>query len=162
MAKPESTERILRAIRRILRKTSEHSRQVSRESGLSVPQSMCLRIIGETKPPAEMTVVRVAEAVQLSPATVSRLLDRLEADELIIRERRSQDRRKVCLRLTPQGRRQLRKLPPLLQQQFTDRLEALPPKKQAELLRSLETIVELMEAVELDASPVLDTKPAID
>ena len=162
MSDQDSTERILRAIRRILRRTSEHSRQVSRDSGLSVPQSLCLRAIGSAKKGEEVTVVGVARAIQLSPATVSRLLDKLEVAELIVRERTSHDRRKVCLRLTPLGRQRLKKLPPLLQQEFTARLEALPARKQSELLRALETTVELMEAVELDASPVLDTKHGID
>lgn len=162
MSKRESTERILRALRRIIRKTSEHSRQVSRDTGLSIPQSLCLRIIGSARSGEEITVVRVADAIQLAPATVSRLLDRLEEAKLILRERRSQDRRKVCLRLTPQGRARLRKLPPLLQQEFSDRLQELSERKQAELLRALETIVELMEAEEVDASPVLDPKLAID
>ena len=158
----DSTERILRALRRIIRKTSDHSRQLGRETGLSVPQSLCLRVIAAARPGEEVTVVRVATAIQLAPATVSRLLDRLEEAELVVRERRSQDRRKVCLRLTPQGRRRLRGLPPLLQEQFTHRLQALSQRKQDELLRALETIVELMEAVELDAAPVLDPKLALD
>jgi DNA-binding MarR family transcriptional regulator len=162
MSKRDSTERILRAIRRIIRKTSAHSRQIARDTGLSVPQSLCLRVIGEAKPNDEITVVRVAESVQLAPATVSRLLDRLEEAELVVRERRSRDRRKVCLRLTPLGRRGLRKMPPLLQEQFTARLQALSERKQGELLRALETIVDLMEAMEMDAAPVLDPKLAID
>jgi DNA-binding MarR family transcriptional regulator len=162
MLKRDSAEPILRALRRIIRKTSEHSRQVARDTGLSVPQSLCLRIIGDAKPKEEVTVVRVADAVQLAPATVSRLLDRLEEGKLIVRERRSQDRRKVCLVLTPLGRRRLKEMPPLLQVQFTARLQMLSDRKQADLLRALETIVELMEAVELDAAPVLDPKLSID
>lgn len=162
MPKRDTTERILRALRRIMRKTSEHSRQVARDTGLSVPQSLCLRMIGDAKPKEEVTVVRVAESVQLAPATISRLLDRLEEAKLIIRERRSQDRRKVCLRLTPAGRMKLRKLPPPLQDEFSSRLQGLSQRKQDELLRALETIVELMEAVEIDAAPVLDPKLAID
>ena len=162
MSPRDSTEQILRAIRRIIRKTSEHSRQVTRTTGLSVPQSLCLQFIGAARPKEEITVARVAEAVQLAPATVSRLLDRLEAAELVARERRSQDRRRVCLQLTPEGRKRLRKLPPMLQEQFTSRLEKLPKRKQIELLEALETIVKLMEAVDMDAAPVLDSKLAID
>lgn len=162
MTKRDSTERILRAIRRIIRKTSAHSRQLARDTGLSVPQSLCLRIIGDAGPKNEVTVVRVAESVQLAPATVSRLLDRLEEAELIVRERRSRDRRKVCLRITPLGRHRLRRMPPLLQEQFTRRLQAIPARKQGDLLRALETIVDLMEAMEIDAAPLLDPKLAID
>jgi hypothetical protein len=50
----------------------------------------------------------------------------------------------------------------MLQEQFTTRLQKLSHRKQLELLRALEIIVELMEAVELDAAPVLDPKLAID
>ena len=160
-SKRETTEQILIAIRRIIRKTSAHSRQVARSTGLSVPQSLCLQIIGSAPANEEVTVVRVADAVQLAPATVSRLLDRLEAEGLVVRERRSKDRRRVCLRLTPAGRRRLRKLPPMLQEQFTTRLEKLSASKQIELLRALETIVELMEALDMDAAPMLDPKLAL-
>lgn len=161
MANREASERVLRAIRRIIRKTSDHSRRLARQTGLSVPQALCLRAIGAGRPKQEVTVVAVSQAVQLAPATVSRLLDKLEQAGLILRERRSQDRRKVCLRLTPQGRRKLRTLPEPLQEQFLARLQALPKSRQADLLRALETIVDLMEAGELDAAPLLDPKLAI-
>ena len=162
MPQRDSTEQILRAIRRIIRRTAEHSRQVALTTGLSVPQSLCLQFIGAARPNEEITVARVAEAVQLAPATVSRLLDRLEQAELVARERRSQDRRRVCLKLTSKGRKRLQKLPPMLQEHFTSRLEKLPKRKQIELLHALESIVELMEAVDLDAAPMLDPKLAID
>ena len=145
----------LRAIRRILRKTTDHSRQLSRQSGLTVPQVLCLRFLAQAQPDDEITVAKVSQAVQLAPATVSRILDRLEDAGLILRERRSQDRRKVCLSLTESGRRQVETLPIPLQEQFVRRLEALPTQEQTRLLGALEKVVEMMEATEIDAAPVL-------
>ncbi|MEQ9380084.1 MAG: MarR family transcriptional regulator, partial [Pirellulales bacterium] len=58
-----------------------------------------------------ITVAEVAAAVQLSNATVSRISDRLEAAGLIDRNRSTEDRRKVYLRLTPKGRRRVKRLP---------------------------------------------------
>lgn len=147
---------VLRAIRRILRKTAEHSRQLSREAGLTVPQTLCLRFLAEADGDAEVTVARISQAIQLAPATVSRLLDRLEDAGLVSRERRSHDRRRVCLSLTELGRQQIDKLPAPLQAQFVGRLLDLPSAEQQQLLRSLVKVVDMMEASDLDAAPVLD------
>lgn len=119
---------------------------------------LCLKTIADfsdESPDAEVTVVQVAEAVQLSAATVSRILDRLEKSGFILRERRSADRRKVCLSLTDAGRQQLDHLPMPLHEQFLARLELLDPVEQLRLQKALEQIVELMDAERLDASPVL-------
>jgi DNA-binding MarR family transcriptional regulator len=156
MSAPDLTERVLRALRRILRKTSEHSRQVFRETGLTVPQALCLRAIGDRSPENEATVVQVSRTVQLAPATVSRILDRIEAAGLIQRQRSSQDRRKVCLVLTELGQERLLNLPAPLQERFVGRLLALEPSRQQQLLDALEQVVELMEASGLAAAPVLE------
>lgn len=157
---------VLRALRRILRKVSAHSRNLSRVAGLTVPQLICLRVIAEADPETEVTVARVSEAVQLSSATVSRVLDRLEESQLILRERRSKDRRKVCLSLTESGRQKVLDLPAPLQEQFVKRMQALPPAEQSQIRETLAQIVEMMEAADLDAAPVLDAavdiKPAVD
>ena len=156
MSGPDLTERVLRALCRILRKTSEHSRQVCREAGLTVPQALCLRAIGDAPPAHEATVVQVSRAVQLAPTTVSRILDRIEAAGLTRRQRSSQDRRKVCLALTDLGRQRLLNLPAPLQERFVSRLLALDSSRQQQLLDALEQVVELMEASGLAAAPVLE------
>lgn len=151
---------VLRCIRRILRKTSEHSRQLSRESGLTIPQLLCLRAIAEHE---ESTVARVSATVQLSAATVSRILDRLERQGLVTRERSRQDRRKVTLGLTEKGQTRLAAVPVGLQDEFIRRFEELSTQRQGELLDALQQIVEMMEASEIDAAPLLepgDVKPA--
>jgi DNA-binding MarR family transcriptional regulator len=144
---------ILRSIRRILRQVSMHSRELSRSAGLTVPQLLCVRAIGRGT--GEVSAADVSREVHLSAATVSRILDRLERDGLVRRERTSSDRRKVCLTLTDTGRERLAKVPLPLQDRFLDRVRTLPPAERDMLLRSLEQIVNLMEADDLDASPVL-------
>jgi len=153
---------ILRAIRRILRRTSEHSRSIGRHSGVSVPQMLCLKAIADLPQATDATVAKVAEMVQLSPPTVSRILDRLERDGYLIRERSPYDRRKVCLTLTEFGRRKLENLPMPLQQQFLERLQELDEAEVRQLLASLECIVQLMGAGDIDASPMLTPQVEVD
>ena len=116
---------------------------------------LCLKAIADFPNEAEITVAMVAEAVQLSAATVSRILDRLEKGGFVLRERRSTDRRKVCLSLTDAGRQRLDDLPTPLHEQFLARLETLDPVERLGLQKALERIVELMDAEGLDAAPML-------
>lgn len=147
---------VLRSIRQIVRRISEHSKYLSREVGLTVPQLVCLKAIGELRASEdEITVAMVGHQVQLSAATVSRIIDRLVRAGLVARERRSKDRRKVCLSLTPAGSERFRTLPIPLQEKFVERLTGLNQAERVSLLEALRRITELMEATDLDAAPLL-------
>lgn len=146
---------ILRSIRRIIRRTSEHSRSVSRHGGITVPQMLCLKAISEFKQDEAVTVAMVAKSVQLSAPTVSRILDRLEKGGFILRERAKTDRRKVCVTLAEAGWQRIDNLPKPLHEQFLQRLENIDPVERLGLLKALERIVELMDAEGIDAAPVL-------
>ncbi|MGB5813113.1 MAG: MarR family transcriptional regulator [Polyangiales bacterium] len=156
LGETEVAHDVLRTIRQIVRRISEHSKSLYREVGLTVPQLMCLKAIGELEEESEeVTVAMVAKRVQLSPATVSRIVDRLTRSNLVTRERRAKDRRKVCLSLTASGLERFQTLPVPLQEVFVRRLLELPQGERSTLLESLKRIAELMEAAEIDAAPML-------
>lgn len=144
---------VLRAIRRIVRGVSRYSRRVGKESGLTVPQLLCLRTLSAEA--AGVTVGQVSEAVQLSKSTTSVLVDGLVKRGLISRERSLTDRRRVELRLTDAGQERLADLPAPLETRFVERLGALSAVDQVRLVAALEQVVDLMGADDLDASPVL-------
>ncbi|MCG6158301.1 MarR family transcriptional regulator [Rubinisphaera sp. ICM_H10] len=123
---------------------------------------LCLKAIADLPCATDATVARVAEMVQLSAPTVSRILDRLERDGYLLRERSTDDRRKVCLTLTEFGRKKLRNLPTPLQEQFLERLRDLDREEVQQLLTSLERIVQLMDAEDIDASPLLTPQVDVD
>lgn len=150
---------ILRSLRRILHKVSEHSRLLARSGGLTVPQFLCLRAISAS-PEGELSVVQVAEIVQLSPPTVSRIMDRLEKAGYVQRERRSDDRRKVSLSITQSGKDRLAALPSPLHERFVQRLNSLDATKRAAILLALDELVSMLEASDIDAAPVL--MPGVD
>lgn len=152
----DDADAILRSIRRIVKRVSEHSRNLSRDVGLTVPQLLCLRVIGELdERETEVTVALVAARVQLGAPTVSRIVDRLERAGLVVRERRAADRRKVCLSLTPGGVERFQALPKPLQDRFVQRFAELSSARRAELLGALQEVITLMEAEDLVAAPVL-------
>ncbi len=146
---------ILRSIRRVLRKTSEHSRQISQQSGLSVPQLLVLKAISEAKADDNLTAATIAKTVHLSAPTVTRIIDRLELAKYVKRQRLASDRRKVRLTLTDLGVKRLESLPTPLHEQFLAKLKRLKRAEKDALLACLSQICEMMDADELDASPVL-------
>lgn len=144
--------RVLTALRRIVRAIDLYSRELKARCGLTVPQMVCLSALaGETG----ITAVDLALQVHLSPSTLVGILDRLERMEFVERERSSEDRREVRLTATPEGRRALKLSPSPLQDSLARGLERLSSTEQAAIARALERIVELMEAQELPAAPLL-------
>ena len=149
-------ESILRALRRIIRAVDLYSRQLSIRHSLTGPQLVCLRQLVQQGP---MTPGRLAREVSLSPATISGILDRLERRGYVTRSRRPEDKRQVLVAITTRGRELTGRTPPPLHERFTRRLAELPESRQAEIHRVLGEVVEMMEADDIEAAPLLASWP---
>jgi len=152
-------ESILRSLRRITRAIDLYSRQLAKQYRLTGPQLVCLRYIRRHGPlaPSEL-----AKAASLSQATITGIIDRLFAQELVTRERSEEDRRRVSVALTPKGEELVSALPSPLQERFAKRLEELPEGNQQVIDTILKQVVAMMEAEDLDAAPVLQAGSIID
>ena len=149
-------EDILRSLRRITRAIDLHSRHLAASFGLTGPQLVCLRTLGHAD---EITPSGLAKEVELSQATITGIVDRLEAQKLVSRFRDDKDRRRVFLRLTETGRRLLERAPSPLQVQFVHRLGKLPENEQRGIEATLRKVVDMMGADSLEAAPLLATGP---
>lgn len=151
---PRSTtaEEILRAIRRIVQGITIHSKKLYKQSGLTVPQLLCLRAIAAAEQ-GEITAAEVSRQIGIGPATVTGILDRLERSDLVRRVRRSSDRRKVSLVLTDKGQERIAARS--LQDQFVAAIMAVDESERTAMLHSLEKVVEMLGASNIDAAPIL-------
>ncbi len=145
--------RVLRAFRRIIRAVDLHSRRLLAEHDVTAPQLVCLLTIVESGP---MTATDLAKQVFLSPSTIVGILDRLQEKGLVGRERQMRDRRLVMVSPTEAGKKVACRAPSPLQDTLADALGKLPELEQATIALSLERVVELMEAADLSAAPILD------
>jgi len=160
VAEPDAIEEsILRSLRRITRAIDLYSRRLSKQFKLTGPQLVCMRCLRHHGPlmPSEL-----ARAVSLSQATITGIIDRLHAQNLLTRERSEQDRRRVNVELTTRGEELVDSLPSPLQERFATRLAQLPEGNQQVIDTILKQIVEMMEAEELEAAPVLQAGSIID
>ena len=141
------------AIRRIVRAAEFASRDLTRATGLTPSQLIVLQIVARAGEPGAGAI---AEAARLSPATVTALLDKLEARGFIARQKGQTDRRRITVTLTAEGRKALAETPDLLQDRFAARFAKLADWEQASIIAALERVSALMDAEGIDASPVLD------
>jgi len=143
---------ILVALRRIMRAIDLHSKKIEHSAGLTVPQILILQKIEEA---GSLGVSEIARRVSLSQATVTSVIDRLVRKDLVTRERDHTDRRVVNISLTKRGAEQLEGAPGLLQEEFINRFDTLEPWEQKMLTAAVERIASIMDAEEVDASPIL-------
>ncbi len=149
----ERVDEVLVALRKIIRATDLHSRYLSKNTGLTAPQMLLLQTLRSR---GEETVGGLAKEMNLSQATVTTILDRLEKKSLILRERSTSDRRKVLVYLTENALDILKGAPIPLQAQFTRQFNDLQDWEQLMIISSLSRIAQMMDAQHIDAAPVLD------
>ena len=149
----DRTDESLVALRRILRATEQFGRVLAQASGLTAAQLRALQLVAET---GETTAKQIAVRMGITQATVTTLVDRLVARGLVERRKSERDRRVIDIRITLSGRDVLDRSPDALQQRYVRRFEALHDWEQAQIVASLERVAAMLDAGELDASPVLD------
>ncbi|MEM6982889.1 MAG: MarR family transcriptional regulator [Pseudomonadota bacterium] len=147
-------DELLVSLRKVIRAIDLHSKQLNKTAGLTGPQLLIMQ--EEVSQTDGITASRIAQNVNLSPATVTNILDRIESKNLVTRVRSQMDKRRVSLYLTEQGKELLEKAPQPLQEHFIEKFSALAEWEQSLLLSSMQRIAAMMDADKLDASPLLE------
>ncbi len=147
-------EELFIALRRITRAIDLHSKKLQRETGLTTSQLLVLEAAVKLEMPSPGNI---AKEVQLSQATVTNLIDRLERNGLIVRSKSEADKRVVEVRLTDTGKQIMEIAPEPLQAGFLREYRKLERWEQHQLVGSMQRIAVLMDAEDIDASPILTT-----
>jgi DNA-binding MarR family transcriptional regulator len=148
--------RILYAVRQIIRRIDMDSRKLAAEHRITGPQLVSLITIAEKGP---LTATGIARHVHLSASTMVGILDRLESKGLVERHRDARDRRLVYVHATDAGRALVHEAPYPLQYSLQRALRRLSERQQKQTAASLERLVRLMGAGEIEAEPMLKIGP---
>ena len=149
----EKHEEVLVALRQIIRAIDLHSKKLSKEAGLTGPQLILMRSIRDL---GEVTIKQLSNHTNMSQATATIILDRLQRNGLIERKRSETDKRKVHAGLTEQGKERLEQAPMPLQQSFINKYQQLEEWEQSLLLSSVQRLSAMMNAEDIDVAPVLE------
>jgi DNA-binding MarR family transcriptional regulator len=133
---------ILDAIRQIVRTLHESSRAAERLVGLSGAQLFVLQTLAETP---GLSLNELAEQTHTHQSSVSTVVSRLVETGLVTRVRSQKDRRRVELRLAPDGRRLAARAPDAAQARLIDGIERMPAASRRTLARTLAALTNAMD-----------------
>ncbi len=146
-------DEILVSIRRITRAIDIQSKRLVKSSGLTAPQLLIMQVLRKQ---GQITPSAIAREVALSQATVTTILDRLEKAGYTRRDRSEEDKRSVHACLTLEGIEKVEQAPELLQSGFLREFRQLEKWERTQLVASLQRVAAMMDAKDLDASPILE------
>jgi len=141
----ENIGEVIRLIRKLMQVGEHYSRELHKNYDISAPQLACLLALYEKGP---MSPSRIARSIMVSSSTVTGILDRLEAKELVRRVRNPRDRRSITVSLTETGRRLAEIAPPPVQQRIVNGLKRLPDEEFQEILQGLSRLLGLLKMSE--------------
>lgn len=142
---------VTQKLRMIYKSIQAHSKSVEKQCGLSSAQLSMLFEINQTP---GMKVSQLAAALTIHTSTCSNMLDKLEAKDLIYRDRKKTDQRSVHLYITEAGKILLANAPKPVQGKLTHALEKLDEGQLEHLHKSLESLIDALNVPEQETGLV--------
>lgn len=132
---------LVRSVRRIAQAIDVRSREISRLTGLTLPQLLVLQSVRAL---GEVSTSAISRDVSMSPPTVVAVLDKLEAKGMVVRYRSAVDRRVVHTRLTGPGRQALSSAPGLLGDGFMSNFAQMPQDDRVAMATAVDRLATMM------------------
>lgn len=140
----EAIEALLRNVSVIIRK---RGREILSSFGITPPQLNALVILNEQ---GEITMGELCERMYLACSTATDLIDRMERNGLIARERDQNDRRVIRLKVLKQGRQIIDEVMVARKRYLGGILEQVPESERDSLIRYLSDLHTLMQRAEVE------------
>lgn len=93
----ESIE-VAKLFQEVIHLFKHNTKKMLSDVGISAPQGMVIGLLSKNK---KMKITELSSTLCLSNSTVSGIIDRLEAQEMVIRERSTEDKRVVYVSISP-------------------------------------------------------------
>lgn len=138
----ETSLQVLKKFRIIYGSVRQHFREVEQTCGVSGSQLWIMQEIANT---AGIGVSELAERLSIHQSTCSQLVEKLVARKLIIKERSTEDQRRVGLRLTENATGIIKVAPGPAEGVLPEALRALPPETMRALDMALEKVIEQLK-----------------
>jgi len=146
------TEKIVALIRRYVRLRAQHTKELAKNYGVSVPQLLCLQCLYEN---GKMSMSDIAENIMVNVSTVTGIVDRLEQKGFLERRRVSPDRRVITIALTEKGRSLAKDSPPAVHHRIVHAVKMLSEAEREEIFQALERLSRLIDSGDGDKEPAL-------
>jgi len=134
----EDVERLLRTVGQVIKK---RGREILAEFEITPPQFDALLILIQS---GVLTIGELGEKMYLACSTATDLVDRMERNGLVVRERDTIDRRVIRLKVLPRGHNMLAEVMAARKRYLRDVLERVSPDETQAMIVALTHLSELM------------------
>lgn len=149
-------KQIVSAIRRMTRAVYLDSKKMVKNFGLSNPQCLVLKTIDVNGP---SSLASLSRYLNVTPANMTGLIDRLEKKGLVTRARKEGDRRVTIVELTKQGKPMSQSVPDPIEEKLISGLKHVTPIELQQITDAFQEVVNLLDAGDVADAP-LDPDPS--
>ena len=135
LANPELKSDVDQVVETILYLYTESRRitkELARRADLTGPQLTVVKILEQI---GDLSLSELSERIRAQNSTVTGIIDRMEREGLVTRERSREDRRVVYIKLSPKGKKLAEEIPVEPMVVFKGALESLSAQEMKELMR---------------------------
>ncbi len=127
-------DQVLEAIIYLYTESRRLTKELARRADLTGPQLTVVKILEQI---GDMSLSELSERIRAQNSTVTGIIDRMERENLVSRERSKEDRRVVYIKLTAKGRRLAEEIPVEPMEIFRGALESLSASEVRDLVKIL-------------------------
>jgi DNA-binding MarR family transcriptional regulator len=133
---------IVESIRRLVRAEYLDSQKMSKQYGLTAPQSLVLRLLIKK---GALSSADLSRQMYVTPSNITGIIDRLEKKGLVERIRQQGDRRVALITLTQSGQKLGKAVPDPIEKKIVHQLSDLDPENLQILAMAMNQILNLID-----------------
>jgi DNA-binding MarR family transcriptional regulator len=142
---------IVESIRRLVRAEYLDSQKMSKQYGLTGPQSLVLRMLIKK---GSLSSADLSRQMYVTPSNITGIIDRLEKKGLVERIRKPGDRRVALITLTQSGQELGKTIPDPIEKKFVNQLADLETDHLQILAMAMNQILNLIDTKEAEGISV--------
>ncbi|OJY15312.1 MAG: MarR family transcriptional regulator [Myxococcales bacterium 68-20] len=127
-------DQVLEAIIYLYTESRRLTKELARRADLTGPQLTVVKMLEQI---GDLSLSELSERIRAQNSTVTGIIDRMERENLVSRERSKEDRRVVYIKLTAKGRRLAEEIPVEPMEIFRGALESLSASEVRDLVKIL-------------------------
>lgn len=141
-----SIKNIVWALRKIVSLIYHDSKKMNKTYGITGPQSLVLKFVFSAE--KFMSASEISKLINVTPANLTGIIDRLEEKKFVIRTKKEGDRRTQLIMITEAGKKFAEKLPDLIEEKLLKGLANYNSTEIFGIYSGLKQIIDVMNEEE--------------
>lgn len=137
-------DQVLEAILYLYTESRRITKELARRADLTGPQLTVVKLLEQI---GDLSLSELSEKIRAQNSTVTGIIDRMEREGLVTRERSKEDRRVVYIKLTAKGRELAREIPVEPMEIFRSALESLSASEMRDLMRIMTKVAKRVKQI---------------